>query len=103
VVTRPPASAETWVVPELGPSLGRLSDPPSTPDHSGALGVVLEDIRLELVSGIFDMAGAARSFMAAGDHQAPIASLARVATEAGDPETLKRQGSLSLSPIDDLE
>jgi len=54
VVTRPPASAETWVVPELGPSLGRLSDPPTTPDHSGALGVVLEDIRLELVSGIFD-------------------------------------------------
>jgi hypothetical protein len=78
VVTRPPASAETWVVPELGPSLGRLSDPPSTPDHSGALGVVLEDIRLELVSGIFDMAGAARSFMAAGDHQGAIASLGRV-------------------------
>jgi hypothetical protein len=78
VVTRPPASTETWVVPELGPSLGRLSDPPSTPDRSGALGLVLEDIRLELVSGIFDMAGAARSFMAAGDHQGAIASLGRV-------------------------
>jgi hypothetical protein len=78
VVTPPPVSTETWIVPELGPSLGRLSDPPSTTDYSGALGVVLEDIRLELVSRIFDMAGAARSFMAAGDRPGAIASLSRV-------------------------
>ena len=78
MVTQPPVSTETWIVPELGPSLGRLSDPPSTPDYSGALGVVLEDIRLELVSRVFDMAGAARSFLAAGDRQGAIASLSRV-------------------------
>jgi hypothetical protein len=79
VVTRPPAPVETWNVPELGPSLGRLSDPPAGSADRGALGVGLEDIRLDLVSGIFDVAGAARSFMAAGDRQGAIASLGRVA------------------------
>jgi hypothetical protein len=41
--------------------------------------VVLEDIRIDLVSGIFDMAGASRSFMGAGDRHGAIASLGRVA------------------------
>jgi len=40
---------------------------------------VLEDIRLDLVTGLFDVAGAARSFMAAGDREGAIASLGRVA------------------------
>jgi hypothetical protein len=79
VVSQPPTSAESWTVPELGPSLGRLSDPPIIPSDRGALGIQLEDIRLDLVSGLFDMAGAARSFMAAGDRQGAIASLGRVA------------------------
>ena len=79
MVTQPPISAESWTVPELGPSLGRLADPPIIPTDRGALGVQLEDIRIDLVSGLFDMAGAARSFMAAGDRQGAIASLGRVA------------------------
>jgi hypothetical protein len=74
-----PSSAESWMVPELGPSLGRLSDPPAIPSERGALGVIFEDIRLDLVSSIFDVAGAARSFMAAGDRQGAVASLGRVA------------------------
>jgi hypothetical protein len=40
---------------------------------------MLEDIRIDLVSGIFDMAGAARSFMEAGDRHGAVASLGRVA------------------------
>jgi hypothetical protein len=79
VVTQPSISTDPWTVPELGPSLGRLAEPPALPPDPGVLGVILEDIRLELVSGIFDMAGAARSFMAAGDRQGAIASLGRVA------------------------
>jgi hypothetical protein len=79
VVTLPPTPAESWVVPELGPSLGQLSDPPAVPSDRGALGIVLEDIRLDLVTGLFDVAGAARSFMAAGDREGAIASLGRVA------------------------
>lgn len=72
-------SAEAWTVPELGPSLGRLSDPPYVPPHPGALGLVLEDIRLDLVTRLFDIAGAAREFMTAGDRESAIASLGRVA------------------------
>ncbi len=67
------------MVPELGPSLGRLSDPAGSLPDRGALGVVLEDIRLNLVTRLFDVAGAARSFAAAGDRQGAIASLGRVA------------------------
>jgi hypothetical protein len=78
-VTQSTASDGAWTVPELGPALGRLADPPSIPTDPGSLGVVLEDIRIDLVSGIFDMAGAARSFMEAGDRHGAIASLGRVA------------------------
>jgi hypothetical protein len=42
------------------------------------LGIGFEDIRLHLVTGLFDVAGAARSFAAAGDRQGAIASLARI-------------------------
>jgi hypothetical protein len=75
----PPTSAESWTVPELGPSLGRLGDPPVAPVSPGPLSIGLEDIRLDLVTGIFDIAGAARSFAVAGDRQGAVASLGRVA------------------------
>jgi hypothetical protein len=67
------------MVPELGPSLGRLSDPPGSLPDRGVLDVVLEDIRLDLVTRLFDVTGAARSFAATGDRQGAIASLGRVA------------------------
>ena len=75
----PPTSAEAWLVPELGPSLGRLVDPPLIRGDRGSLDLVLDDIRLGLVTGIFELAGAARSFAASGDRQGAIASLSRVA------------------------
>jgi hypothetical protein len=78
-VSHPPTSSDSWTVPELGPSLGRLSDPPPEPSGRGNLDVVLDDIRLDLVTGIFDRAGAARSFAAAGDRHSAVASLGRVA------------------------
>ncbi|HJR51524.1 MAG TPA: hypothetical protein VJ794_10485, partial [Gemmatimonadales bacterium] len=68
---------ETWEVPELGPSLGRLTDPAQP--RAGPLGVRLDDIRLTLVTGVFELAGAARSFAAAGDAVGAAASLNRVA------------------------
>jgi hypothetical protein len=67
------------MVPELGPSLGRLSDPPPGPTDRGLLDIALDDIRLDLVTGIFDRAGAARSFAATGDRHSAVASLGRVA------------------------
>ncbi|HET9040477.1 MAG TPA: hypothetical protein VFN40_09915 [Gemmatimonadales bacterium] len=70
-------SQETWEVPELGPSLGRLTDPAQP--VAGPLGVRLDDIRLKLVTGVFELAGASRSFAAAGDAVGAAASLNRVA------------------------
>lgn len=75
----PPTSTEVWLVPELGPSLGRLIDPALPRGDRGSLDLVLDDIRLDLVTGIFELAGAARSFAASGDKQGAIASLSRVA------------------------
>jgi hypothetical protein len=71
-------AVDAWMVPELGPSLGKLCDPPDLEPPRGPLGVSFEDIRLDLVTGLFDVAGAARSFAAAGDRQGAIASLARL-------------------------
>ncbi|MEO6057768.1 MAG: hypothetical protein ABIQ49_13105 [Gemmatimonadales bacterium] len=68
---------DRWVVPELGPSLGRLVDPPSS--VRGALRVSLDDIRLTLVTGVFELAGAGRAFAASGDPDSAVASLGRVA------------------------
>jgi hypothetical protein len=64
-----------WEVPELGPSLGRLTDPAQP--AAGPLGVRLDDIRLKLVTGLFELAGAGRSFAAAGDADGAVASLNR--------------------------
>ena len=64
-------------MPELGPSLGHLTDPAQP--GGGPLGVRLDDIRLKLVTGVFELAGAARSFAAAGDAVGAAASLNRVA------------------------
>ena len=68
---------ERWEIPELGPSLGRLTDPAGP--APGPLGVRLDDIRLRLVTALFELAGAARSFAAGGDPAAAAASLNRVA------------------------
>jgi hypothetical protein len=72
------ASREIWEVPELGPSLGRLADPPPG-GGPGPLGARLDDIGLRLVTGVFELAGAARAFAAAGDPDGAIATLNRVA------------------------
>jgi hypothetical protein len=64
------------VIPELGPSLGRLTDPPPGPASDATR---LDDIRLRLVTDVFELAGAARAFAAAGDTQGAMASLSRVA------------------------
>jgi hypothetical protein len=68
---------ERWEIPELGPSLGRLTDPAAPAPE--ALDIRLDDIRLKLVTALFELAGAARSFAAAGDPAGAAASLNRVA------------------------
>jgi hypothetical protein len=55
-----------------------LGEPPSE-GGEGPLGARLDDIRLHLVTGVFDLAGAGRSFAAAGDAAGATGSLSRVA------------------------
>jgi hypothetical protein len=78
MTARAGAPGDTWEVPELGPSLGRLGDPLHG-QAAGPLGVRLDDIRLRLVTGIFELAGASRGFAAAGDPAGAMASLSRAA------------------------
>jgi hypothetical protein len=66
-----------WNVPELGPGLGRLVDP--DPSARGALHIPLDDIRHDLVTGVFDLAGAARGFAASGDRDGVVVALNRIA------------------------
>ena len=61
------------LVPELGPLLGRVAVP-----EGPASGLVpLDDLRLALVSELFDLAGAAREFAASGDVASAVQSLNR--------------------------
>jgi hypothetical protein len=61
-------------VPELGPLLGRLAD--TSAAASGAA-LALDDIRYDLVTELFELAGAAREFAAEGDLPGAASSLGR--------------------------
>lgn len=71
------STAGVLAVPELGPALGRLTALPERP-AAGAW-VSLDDLRLELVTRLFELAGAARAFGAGDDRTAAVASLNRAA------------------------
>lgn len=60
-------------VPELGPLLGQLAAPPLA--QAGV--VPLDDIRITLVTDLFELAGAARAFAEAGDLSSAAQSLNR--------------------------
>ncbi|HEU5170365.1 MAG TPA: hypothetical protein VFU46_07500 [Gemmatimonadales bacterium] len=62
-------------VPELGPALGRLTLPA---DPGGTGWVPLDDIRLELVTAVFELAAAARAFDT-DDAAAAVSALNRAA------------------------
>jgi len=70
------APAHAALIPEIGPSLGHLTDPPSM-RPSGALGVTLDDLRLDLVTRLFDLAGTSRQITSAGDREGALQSLGR--------------------------
>ena len=74
-----PASLE---IPELGPSFGRLVAPPPPPPGSPPSWIPLEDLRLALVSHMFELAGDARRWAGEGDRELALATLNREAWEA---------------------
>jgi hypothetical protein len=71
----PPVTSR-GLVPELGPALGRLCNRAEPPVGRW---VTLDDIRLELATRIFELAGAARAFASADDRAAAVSSLNRQA------------------------
>jgi hypothetical protein len=68
------------MIPELGASLGRLAAPPAA-EPAGATRalVAVEDLRIELVTRLFELVGAARAFADGGDRAGAVQSLARPA------------------------
>ncbi len=65
------------VIPELGPALGRLVAPAGA--GSAVAGPRLDDIRITLVSQLFDLAGDARRWAREGDTELALATLGRAA------------------------
>ena len=68
-----PQSSTEPVIPELGPLLGRLTEP----SRLGSSVVPLDDIRLALVTELFELGAAARDFSAEGDTSSAVQSLNR--------------------------
>jgi hypothetical protein len=68
-------------IPELGPALGRLVAPPHAPPGAPPQWVPLEDLRLGLVSQLFELAGDARRWAREGDRELALATLNREAWE----------------------
>lgn len=74
------AGRAAFLIPELGPSLGRLVAPPPAaggPPHW----IPLDDIRLALVTQVFDLAGDARRWAREGDRELALATLDRASWE----------------------
>lgn len=72
-MSAPDVAAGGSIIPELGPLLGRLA----APADPGSSLVPLDDVRIALVTELFQLAGAARAFAAEGDLDAAMQSLNR--------------------------
>lgn len=69
------------IIPELGPALGRLVAPPAPVPGAAPHWVPLDDIRLGLVSQVFDHAGDARRWAREGDRELALTTLTHAALE----------------------
>lgn len=69
-----PTTRTTLEIPELGPSLGRLVVP-SAGAPAAAHWIGLDDIRVALVSQLFELAGDARRWAREGDRELALATL----------------------------
>lgn len=77
------------IIPELGPALGRLVVPPPGPAAQTATWVPIEDLRVALVSQLFDLAGDARRWAREGDRELALATLNRAAIEGAWHRTVE--------------
>jgi hypothetical protein len=86
-------------IPELGPALGRiaLSAGTGVPPSVQSL---LEPVRLDLTTAIFDLAADARSWSSAGDRQAAVDALARPAWVAAWEAAVRDAGARIAAEVD---
>jgi hypothetical protein len=82
-------SGTSLEIPELGPSFGRLVAPPPPPPGSPPSWIPLEDLRLALVSQLFELAGDARRWAGEGDRELALATLNREAWETAWRRTVQ--------------
>jgi len=69
------------IIPELGPALGRLVAPPSPVPGTAAAWVPIDDLRVGLVSQVFDHAGDARRWAREGDRELALTTLTHAALQ----------------------
>lgn len=69
------------VIPELGPPLGRLVAPPPPPPGSPTHWIRLDDIRIALVTQLFELLADARRWAREGDRELALATVNREAWE----------------------
>lgn len=69
------------IIPELGPALGRLVAPPPPVPGTTPTWVPIEDLRLALVSQVFDHAGDARRWAREGDRELALTTLTHAALQ----------------------
>jgi hypothetical protein len=76
-----PVATTVLVIPELGPALGRLVAPPPPPPGTPAHWIRLEDIRVTLVTQLFELLADARRWAREGERELALATVNREAWE----------------------
>lgn len=69
------------IIPELGPALGRLVAPPPPVPGATSGWVPIDDLRITMVSQVFDHAGDARRWAREGDRELALTTLTHAALE----------------------
>jgi hypothetical protein len=88
-------------VPELGPALGRLVAPPPPPPGVPAHWIRLEDIRVALVSQLFELLADARRWAREGERELALATLNREAWEGAWSRALQEVADRAGAAISD--
>lgn len=73
------APAAVLVVPEVGPSLGRLVAPLPAPAGTASPWLATDDLRVRLASQLFELAGDARRWAREGERELALATVGREA------------------------
>jgi len=97
----PVTSGAVLVIPELGPALGRLVAPPPPPPGTAPHWIRLEDVRLALVSQLFELVADARRWAREGDRELAMATVNREAWEGAWARAVQQVAQRAGSAVSD--